>query len=224
MLEMVLKCIGCAIGAYLLGSISPSLIISDMILKDDVRKYGSGNAGSTNMLRAFGWQLGIITFVVDILKGVLAAYLSQLIAGQYAMIAASLAVVLGHNFPIYFKFKGGKGVATILGVLLVWQLLPTLAILVVCGIVALVTKIISIASILGAVISMIAVFVFYPDQVIQQITIVILCVVLIISHKQNISRLIKKEENKITNLKSYKRDPQKKSSNQISKKNQQSEM
>ena len=120
-----------AVIAYLIGSINFSVIISRKMAGFDVREKGSGNAGTTNMLRAVGKKAALITLLCDILKGVV-AILIALIAGKIAnnvdkallIQIAGIFVVLGHTFPIFFEFKGGKGVATSLGVLLMtnWQI------------------------------------------------------------------------------------------------------
>ena len=113
--------------AYLLGSISFSVIISKKIAGFDVREKGSGNAGTTNVLRSVGKKAAIITLACDVLKGVIAvliAYLAGKVVGEgidKALLVqlAGIAVILGHTFPVFFQFKGGKGVATALGVLLI---------------------------------------------------------------------------------------------------------
>jgi len=113
-----------AIIAYLIGSINFSVIISKKIAGFDVREKGSGNGGTTNVLRAVGKKAAIITLVADILKGVVAILISviigKIIDNNSAILVqiAAVAVVVGHTFPIFFQFKGGKGVATSLGVLL----------------------------------------------------------------------------------------------------------
>ena len=119
--------IAAAAAAYLIGSINSSILISRIVSGKDIRESGSGNAGATNMLRTMGKKYAVITLVIDILKGVAAVLAARLTAGigmpEYAAYVAGVCVVLGHNFPVFFGFKGGKGVATSLGVVLVldWQ-------------------------------------------------------------------------------------------------------
>jgi len=122
----------CALLAYLIGSINLSIIISKLMGKGDIRDYGSKNAGTTNTLRVLGKGPALIVFIWDILKGVIAVnlvrYISNSLVGVdnlyyheiycYGLLLASFAVILGHNFPAFFGFRGGKGVATSLGVLL----------------------------------------------------------------------------------------------------------
>ncbi len=121
-----------AIVAYAIGSINFSVIFSKKMAGFDVRKKGSGNAGSTNMLRAVGKKAALITLVCDVLKGVVSVLIAAIVGNivgenvDKALLVqiAGVAVVLGHTFPIFFQFKGGKGVATSLGIALVtnWQL------------------------------------------------------------------------------------------------------
>ena len=120
-----------AVIAYLLGSISFSVIISKKIAGFDVREKGSGNAGSTNVLRTVGKKAAVLTLICDVLKGVIAVLIATLVGkiwkeldGALLVQLAGIFVIIGHTFPIFFKFKGGKGVATSLGVLLItnWQI------------------------------------------------------------------------------------------------------
>lgn len=120
-----------AVIAYLIGSISFSVIISKKMAGFDVREKGSGNAGSTNVLRTVGKKAAVITLICDVLKGVIAILIAMIIGNIFKNVdkelivqIAGIAVVLGHTFPIFFGFKGGKGVATSLGVLLMsnWQI------------------------------------------------------------------------------------------------------
>ena len=116
--------------SYLIGSINSSILISKAVTGKDIRKSGSGNAGATNMLRTMGKKYAVITLIIDILKGVVALIIARLMQGlgvePWAEYIAGVCVVLGHNFPVFFGFKGGKGVATSLGVVmmldwLLWQ-------------------------------------------------------------------------------------------------------
>ena len=117
--------------AYAIGSINFSVILSKKMAGFDIREKGSGNAGSTNMLRSVGKKAALITLLCDILKGIVSILISILIGNIFkdlnkALLVqiAGLAVVIGHTFPVFFKFKGGKGVATALGIILLtnWQI------------------------------------------------------------------------------------------------------
>ncbi|HSH36477.1 glycerol-3-phosphate acyltransferase, partial [Schnuerera sp.] len=104
--------------AYLLGSFSSAYVLGKILMKTDIRAHGSGNAGTTNALRVFGKKVGALTFILDILKGVLAVYIGSMIMNYNGKLIAGIFVVIGHNWPIFFKFKGGRGIATSFGVLL----------------------------------------------------------------------------------------------------------
>lgn len=185
------------IGAYLIGSISPALIISNSVAKKDVRDYGSGNAGTTNMMRTFGWKMGVLTFLLDVIKGALVAFVSRLVGGDIGMLVGCILVVAGHNWPIYYAFRGGKGVATTLGVMLVLMPVQTAILLAVVLVIMGITRIVSLGSIIGLVLEIIAVFVFYPENVYLQITVVVLSLLALIAHRKNIYRLFKGEEKQL---------------------------
>ena len=114
-LLVVLSCII----AYLIGSVSTGLIVARIAKGPDLRKVGSGNTGASNVQRTMGWSAGLITFAGDSLKGVAACLITRLITGDhFACLAAGLFVIIGHNWPVYYHFRGGKGVAASCGVLL----------------------------------------------------------------------------------------------------------
>ena len=151
--------IAVAVIAYLIGSINSSILISKAVTGKDIRTSGSGNAGATNMLRTMGKKYAVITLVIDILKGVVALLLAKLAInlGAYtsATYIAGVAVVLGHNFPVFFGFKGGKGVATSLGVVLLLDWKIGLITLVVALAIMAISKYVSLGSITAAVVFMV---------------------------------------------------------------------
>ena len=104
--------------AYLLGNFSTSYLISRAAGKIDIRKYGSGNAGSTNVLRVLGVKAAAVAFLGDLLKGTAAVLIGKQLGGSYGEIVAGISVVLGHNWPVFLKFKGGKGIATTIGLMI----------------------------------------------------------------------------------------------------------
>lgn len=104
----VLLYIGVGIGSYLIGSVSPALIISNAVARKDIRNYGSGNAGTTNMVRTFGWQMGMGTFLLDIAKGVLCVLAGRYLAGSPGLLIASICVVVGHNWPCIMALRAVK--------------------------------------------------------------------------------------------------------------------
>lgn len=201
--ERIMALIGIALVAFLIGSFSPAIFISNTIAKRDIRKYGSGNAGSTNMARTFGWKFGLFTFLGDVLKGAAVALFATLASDllneegiRYAIIAGSIFVVLGHNWPVYYSFKGGKGVATTLGVLLVVMPVPTLICLIPTAIIMLLSKTVSLGSISGVIFTTIAAFISEAGFNEVHIITITLCILVWLLHIPNIKRLIKGTERK----------------------------
>ena len=199
--------------AYLLGSISFSVIFSKKFAGVDVRTKGSGNAGSTNVLRVAGKKAALCTLICDVLKGVVAILIAFVVGkiikadGNIAAILceiAGLLVVIGHTFPVFFKFKGGKGVATSLGVLLTinWRL--GLICLVFALIIMILTRIVSLGSILAAVLFPVLClfvpwsFIVSSDSHLSYIIFsIILALLVIFNHRTNIVRLRNGTENKL---------------------------
>ncbi len=199
-----------AVIAYLIGSINFSVILSKKIAGFDVRQKGSGNAGTTNMLRSVGKGAAGVTLICDVLKGVIAigiAYVISLIAketsGATLAQIAGIAVILGHTFPVFFEFKGGKGVATSLGVLLCinWQL--GLLCLVFALVIMAVTRMVSAgsctAAILYPVLTLFGVgekyFIIQGSYLIFSI---ILAAIVLFNHRSNIKRILEGKENKLS--------------------------
>jgi len=193
-----------AIGAYLFGSISPAIIISNLIARRDVRNYGSGNAGATNMLRTFGPKLGVLTFILDIIKGASVALLCEYVLrpalgdtkGIVTMIGC-FAVILGHGYPIYYRFHGGKGVSSTLGVFLVLMTTPTLGALLLSFITIAVSGMVSVGSILGMIICSVL-SIALPNSTFVVVTVVALACFTIFLHRENIVRIFKGTERKIS--------------------------
>lgn len=184
--------------AYFLGNFSSAFIFGKLIMKKDVRDYGSGNSGATNALRAFGLKVGIISFIGDILKGAIAVYIGRLINPEFGPYIAGLAVVIGHNWPVVLKFKGGKGVASTLGVMIMVS--PTVSL--VCfaiGIsIAFLTRTVSLGSIIGLILApLVVLIIIKPFNAGLLIFTIILAVMSIYRHRSNIKRLLKGEENKL---------------------------
>ena len=204
----MVECIVMAIIAYLIGSVNFSVILSKKMSGFDVREKGSGNAGTTNMLRAVGKKAAAITLICDILKGVvaigIAIILGKLIEGSNGALLvqiAGVAVILGHTFPIFFKFKGGKGVATSLGVLIMsnWQI--GLICLVFALILIVLTQMVSVGSIAAAILYPVLTL-FIPQNYIVPgsylIYSIILAVIIVFNHRENVKRLLNGTENKIS--------------------------
>lgn len=190
---------------YLLGSISTGVLLSRLFEKRDIRQQGSGNAGTTNMLRVYGRGMAALTLAGDMLKGILAVLLGFAlmsdtygsVLGMRGGILGALGAVLGHNFPIFFGFKGGKGIATSFGCLLVIFPLQTLFAFGVFLVVFLLTHYVSAGSVSAAVVLPVAILLTVPFDPIISPAAVFLGLLAIARHKQNILRLIKGEERRI---------------------------
>jgi glycerol-3-phosphate acyltransferase PlsY len=209
-MDWIIICLAAGIG-YLIGSISGAIIISRAVNKSDVRTHGSGNAGATNMLRSFGARSALLTVCIDLLKGFLACGLCGLLmhflGGRFGYIegvcVGGLFAVIGHNWPIYFGFKGGKGVLTAFAVMLMISPLAAASAFVVFLIVVLITRYVSLGSILAAVSlpGFVALYLFlFGDQVlsIRFFVSLILAVLIVARHHSNIGRLIKGNESKLS--------------------------
>lgn len=186
-----------AVIAYLIGNISFSLLISKVFFKDDVRRHGSGNAGSTNMIRAFGFKIGVITFIGDVLKGMLAAYIGRLIAGVDGSYIAGILVVAGHNWPVFMRFKGGKGVATTIGMLFVILPWITLVCFIIGISIAFMGRIVSIGSLIGVTLSAIVAISRHYYDVKLVLFALIYAGMCLFTHRENIKRLMKGQEKKL---------------------------
>ena len=196
--DMALKIILSIVIGYALGNVSTGLIISKLGSGMDIRDAGSGNAGATNVLRTLGWMPSLLTFVGEALKGVIAALIGMWLCGQTGIICGGIASIIGHNWPAAFGFKGGKGISTSFGVILVLQPYDAPWLLLVMAIALYFTKTVSIGSICAAatyaiinifqtMLSNTPVFVFSG----------IVAAMAIFQHRANISRLIKHNENSL---------------------------
>lgn len=210
---MVITALVTVIAAYLIGSISFAVIFSKGFLKKDVRELGSGNAGTTNVMRNAGFLPGALTFIFDALKGFAAAYLGKAIfqyihtqTGSewsfwvYGAYLCGVACMFGHIFPLFFGFKGGKGVATSVGIYAVCCPIAIIIGLAVFAVSTLVTRYVSLSSVLAATVVVVLSIVFHNDTagIFPQIILSVLMGVMVITkHKDNIKRLINGTENKI---------------------------
>lgn len=179
--------------AYFIGNISPSTIMA-RAKGIDIKKEGSGNAGTTNALRVMGKKAGAITLVVDIIKGVAAVLIGLALAGQMGAYGCALLVMLGHIWPILLRFKGGKGIATSFGALLAINPLLALLELLIVAVVTLISKRMSVGSIAGLVCLPFMCMLMEPDFTIIA---AVISIIMIIKHRQNIVRLIHGEEPKL---------------------------
>lgn len=199
------------LGAYIIGSISFALVVSRLMGLDDPRTFGSGNPGATNVLRTGNKKAAILTLVGDALKGWVAVFLATLIAAQFGLgaalpAAAALAAFLGHVYPIFLKFKGGKGVATALGVLAGLEPVLALATLATWLIVAYASRYSSLAAVLAAIFAplyyLFGANIAWRLQGSVTFVLIIIAVVLCYRHSANITRLMKGTEPKIGKSKS----------------------
>ena len=204
-----------ALLSYFLGSISGAILVSKRVDGDDIRNKGSKNAGTTNMLRIYGKKAAALTFLIDILKGVVAVliavfvekYIKKLSPEHFGYVADSLKyiaavfVVLGHDFPIYFGFKGGKGVATSIAAIMVLDWKIGLVIIVTGLIIMIATRYVSLGSVISSILYPFMVIALMIGRnnfnIINLVSAVILSLLIIIKHKSNIKRLKNGTENKL---------------------------
>lgn len=183
---------------YLLGSISTGVVLSRIFTKTDIRNQGSGNAGTTNMLRVLGRKMALFTFAGDMLKGIIAVFIGKwLVGGQLGGLMGVVGAVLGHYYPLYFGFMGGKGIATSFGSLLfVFPIEALLAFTVFLVLVA-VTHYVSIGSIAAAITLPLLVLLTHASE--PALWIITACVgaSVVWRHKANIVRLINHTENQL---------------------------
>jgi glycerol-3-phosphate acyltransferase PlsY len=196
--------------AYIAGSIPSAVWAGRLFHGIDVRQHGSGNAGATNTIRVLGWLTGIPVLILDMAKGWFAASLPLFLHAApqgseqmtIASIACGTAAILGHVFPVFAGFRGGKGVATTFGVLLALQPLLTLSCAGVFLAVLLLSGYVSLASMTaGLAFPVLLMTVFHTPSLIFRIFAILIALALIITHKKNISRLLKGEEKKFIRLK-----------------------
>ena len=186
-----------AVIAYLLGNFSTGLILSKLISNKDIRNYGSHSAGATNMLRTFGWLPSVGTLLGDALKAFIATYIGKLIGGDWGVCVGGIAVIVGHNWPVFYGFKGGKGIACTFGYVLFTT--PVLAIILLLTNFAIVgfTGYMSIASISVCTVYPIIIAIMYPGNAPMLIAAILICLLAVYSHRENIKRLIHHEEHKL---------------------------
>ena len=192
--------------AYLLGSIPTSLIISRTQFNIDIRDYGSGNAGATNTFRVLGSKWGSIVMFLDVLKGILAVKLTLLLPfyteNEFArtnfQIGLGLAAVLGHIFPIWADFRGGKGVATLFGLIIAISPYTALGCVGVFLLVLFLTRFVSLSSILASMAFPVFILViFNVENDAYRIFAIVVALLVVLTHQKNIGRLLSGSENKV---------------------------
>ena len=184
--------------SYLLGSVSTGLTVARFFNGPDLRNVGSGNTGASNVQRTMGWKYGLITFAGDCLKGVLSCWIAELLTGSHmACLIAGLFVILGHNWPVYYRFRGGKGVAASCGVLLYCFPVPALICFALTIALIALTRYISLGSMFLLTAYALMVNLTYNGEWNTYVLIwsVLMALICIGRHHQNIIRLIKGTEN-----------------------------
>lgn len=182
---------------YLIGSIPFSYIVSRHFGKVDIRKRGSGNVGATNVLRSVGLPSAIASVAGDILKGVFAAWLATVMGGGILLILCPLAAVVGHCYPVYLKFHGGKGVATATGALIFLAPYSILYLLFAFIGVIVITRMVSLGSLTAALLIPFVTMYLYPQERLVIILTFLLAILVIYRHKDNIKRIINGTEPRI---------------------------
>jgi len=191
-----------AIIGYLLGSISFALIVGQSMYGTDVRKKGSGSAGATNVLRTLGKKAAFLTTVGDILKGIGAYYLGLYLGHRIGMpqlgaVVGGFSAVIGHNFPVFFRFKGGKGVLSslALAIMLDWRLALVTLVFVILTVV--ISRYVSLGSMVGITVYTILTLIFSFNEPIKWIVCIMMTILIFIRHRANISRLRAGNESKL---------------------------
>ena len=199
---MIIKYAAIVIGAYLLGSLSLSIILSGSLFGKDIRSEGSGNAGATNMARVFGWTAGLLTLGGDAAKAVICMLAGKALAGEMGLALAGMACIFGHCYPVFHHFKGGKGVSVggVIGFGVDWRVGLCVVAAFLLG--ALLSKKVSFGSLLGALAVTVAALAFGVSGPRVALAVFSMCLV-IFRHRGNIKRLIQGTE---PDFKAYKKE------------------
>ena len=205
-LTMAICIILCIVVPYLIGSVNFALVISNRVFKDDIREHGSGNAGMTNTLRTYGKAAALGTLVLDMVKAAIAVFFGHLICGQFGLggYTAGLFCVIGHMFPVFFKFRGGKGVATLAAMILTLDPGCFIFLLLIFITIVATTKYVSLGAIICCMLYPILTYklamaglsgwgVGFPVLISF-----IVAALVIFMHRENIKRIINHTENKIS--------------------------
>ena len=196
--------------SYLIGSIPTALLVSKRFFGIDIRDYGSGNMGATNTFRVLGSRYGTMVMIIDILKGLTAVmlynflpfYMSHELERTNLMLALGTAAVLGHVFPVFAGFRGGKGVATVLGMVLAIQPVIAVSCIGIFVLVLFLTRYVSLSSILAALSLPICVlWIWNEHEIMYRVFALIVAILVIVTHQKNIGRILRGVENRIPILK-----------------------
>ena len=196
--------------SYLIGSIPTALMVSKRFFGIDIRDYGSGNMGATNTFRVLGSRYGTMVMIIDILKGLTAVtlynflpfYMSHELERTNLMLALGTAAVLGHVFPIFAGFRGGKGVATLLGMVLAIQPVIAVSCIGIFVLVLFLTRYVSLSSILAALsLPVCVLWIWNEHEVMYRVFALIVAILVIVTHQKNIGRILRGVESRIPILK-----------------------
>jgi acyl phosphate:glycerol-3-phosphate acyltransferase len=185
--------------SYLLGSVSFSIVIARLVKGIDIRQHGSGNAGATNTLRVLGKGPGIAVFILDIAKGVAAVWIGHALNGGYESwipVLCGLAAIVGHNWPIWFRFKGGKGIATTIGIIATLAFIPALIAGVIAIAIIAITRYVSVGSLLFAALVPVGIGIMTGSGPMLWASLLI-CVFAFVRHRSNLVKLVQGKENKL---------------------------
>ena len=200
------------IGAYMIGSFATAVWVSKGVYGIDIREHGSGNAGATNTFRVLGPKAGTFVMLVDMVKGVLAVRLSYLIPAYDSpeqlinlQVGLGLAAVVGHIFPIWANFRGGKGIATLFGMVLAIQPLVALCCVGVFLMILFLTRYVSLSSIIASIaFPVLILFIFREQEVFYRIFAIAVALMVVLTHQKNIVRLFRGNESKVPIFKNRK--------------------
>ncbi len=204
-LALVLLCVVSCTAAYFLGSFNFAIIISKYKYKDDIRSYGSGNGGMTNMLRTYGKAAAAFTLLGDMLKAAVSVLIGSLLAGEAGAYLAGFACTIGHSFPIFYGFKGGKGIVVTATMLLCLEPLVFLILFIMFVIIVASTKFLSLGSIIGMLFYPLVLNRLYPflnnstpEGAVPAVVSILNAGLVIWLHRENIKRLLRGKENKFS--------------------------
>ena len=210
LVPLLLILLGCAVAAYLLGSLNFAVILSHKVYHEDIRQRGSGNGGMTNMMRSYGKKAAALTLLLDALKAVLAVAVGTLAVGESGGYIAGLGCVLGHVFPLYFHFRGGKGVVVTAVMILCLEPVAFLILFLLFVAIVMMTKYISLGSVMCMLVYPLFLNRLYaslhhqpPGATVTLVSFTV-AVLVIFLHRSNIRRLMNGEENKFSFKKSVK--------------------
>ncbi len=193
----------CAVTAYLIGSVNTAIILSSIKGKD-IRKEGSGNAGATNTLRVMGKKAAALVALFDGLKGIVAVLVARLICNvmtlesPLAVYLSALCVMLGHIYPLYFGFRGGKGIMTTIAVVFMLDWRIGLILFVLCIAIMLISRYVSLGSCIGAALFPVLVALFHTDDIFFIVISALIGALAIFKHRSNIARLFRGTESKLS--------------------------